>query len=448
MQVVIVGAGNVGYTLARTLCKQHSVMMIEQDEKRFERIVESLDIGALNANGASPKVLRNIINGKTKLFLAVTESDELNIFACQVAKQVQPGLCTIARVRNQDYLGEELRSDLMNVDHTFSPEQLTATKMTRIATTENLIDYEALPSLGVDLATFRIKAAHESVFRKPIAYVPMPANSKLVAIHRDGEVRMPKGTEVLREGDEVTIIGPPEAVEEFNTTLGTTRSPRDFIIVGGGILAEHLLTLLDGEGHSIKLIERDEARCRQLSRKFDHMVIINDNGSDPSVLRNENVNMADALICTSDSEDENLLACLIGKHLGVPKTLTKYSRREYERIFTMNGVDSSIGYYHLVANEIVKQTVPELEVFLLLEGFKEQFFGLTITERCKYSGCTIPEVDLPDRSIVAMVVRDGVAAVPGDDTVLKERDVVLIYASLQDISRLERMFHTHIPVGV
>jgi len=448
MQIVIVGAGNVGYTLARTLSKQHSVMMVEQDEKRYEHIVESLDIGAVNANGASPRVLRNIINGKTKLFMAVTEHDEFNIFACQVAKRIQPGLCTFARVRNPDYLEGDLRTEQMDVDHAFSPEKIAAAKMVRIATVENLIDFESLPALGIDLATFRINSRHECVMHRPTDLIEMPPNSRIVAIHRGGQVIIAHGTEVLQEGDEVTIIGPPEAVEAFDQTIGKFRKPSDFIIVGGGILTEHLLSALNGSGRSVKVIEKDEARCHMLSRKYDRVVIINDSGSDPAVLRNENVNMSDALICTTDSEEENLLACLIGKHLGVTKTVTRYSRREYERIFTMNGIDAAIGYYHVVANEIVKQTVPELEVFLLLEGFREQFFGITVNEKCRYGGCRVSEVDLPDRSTIAMVVRGGKATVPRDDTVLEVGDVILVYAIRQDIARLERMFHTHIPIGV
>lgn len=447
MQVVIIGAGNVGFTLARTLSKQHSVMMIEQDEKRFEHIVESLDVGALNANGASPKVLRNAINGKTEMLLAVTERDEVNIFACLVAKQLKPNLCTVARVRNPDYLEGGLDSDLLNVDYVLSPEHLTAAKMKMIATIENAVDYECIPALGVEMAKFRVTAKHLSVLSKPIEHLPVPENSRIIVVHRRGEVIMPKGNDFLVVGDEVTVIGTGDGIERFNDMLGRVREPRDFIIVGGGIVGEHLLGMLEGEGYSIKLVEKDEARCRALSRQFNNTVIINDKGADPSVLRNENVNMADVLICATDSEEENLLACLIGKHLGVPKTVTKYSRREYENVFDMSGVDAAIGYYHVVANEIVKRTVPELNVLLLLEGFTEEFFGVVITDQCRQNGKMVDQIELPERSIIAMVVKEGKATIPTAETVLGEGDMVLIYASRPDISRLERMFRTHIPLN-
>jgi trk system potassium uptake protein TrkA len=158
--------------------------------------------------------------------------------------------------------------------------------------------------------------------------------------------------------------------------------------------------------------------------------------------------MADALLCTADSEEENLLSCLIGKHLGVHKTITMYSRREYESIFMISGVDAAIGYYHVVANEIVKHTVPDVEVLLLLEGFKEQFFGVRLNSKCRYCGSHLFDIDLPDRSMIAMIVRDDKAMVPSENTELKEGDLLLIYAFRQDIARLERMFRARIPVGV
>jgi trk system potassium uptake protein TrkA len=447
MQVIIVGAGNVGYTLARTLSKQHSVMMVEQDEKRYERMVEALDIGAVNANGANPRVLRDLINGQTELFLAVTESDEFNMFACLVAKQIKPGISTIARVRNPDYLGGVLRSDVMGVDCTISPERLTAAKIARIARVENLVDYESMPVLGLEMGVFRITAKQDAALFRPIRYQEMPPGSAMVVIHRAGQVLMPGETEHLMIGDQVTIIGRPGSVEEFNTMLGKVRRCSDFVITGGGLLAEHLITLLEGEGCTVKLIDRDEGDSKRMSRMFSRTVIINDSGTDPSVLRNENVNMADALICTEDSEEENLLSCLIGKHLGVTKTITKYSRREYEKVFDMSGVDAAIGYYHVVANEIVKQTVKDLEVLLFMEGFHESLFGITVNERCRLSGTLVCDLDLPGRSALAMVIKNGGPVVPTPDMTLDEGDVALIYAVREDIPHLERVLNTRIPQG-
>lgn len=447
MRVVIVGAGNVGFTLARTLAKRYTVMMVEQDEKRYQRVVETLDIGAVNANGGSPSVLRDLLNDKTGLFLAVTERDEFNVFACQVAKKLRPDVNTIARVRNPDYMGGDMQWEMMGVDRTFSPERLTASKMKKISMVEDLIDYERVPGFGLAMAVFRVTERHDAGLFKPLRLMTMPSGSTLLVIHRGGQLLNPRKIEHLMVGDEVTILGPPGAIKEFNAVLGKVRTPKDFVMVGGGILAEQFLDLMAGVDCSIKLIEEDEARCRWLSRKFGHVTVINDNGTDPTVLMNENVNMADALICTTDSEEENLLSCLIGKHLGVSKTITKYSRREYEKIFDMSGVDAAIGTYHVVANELVNQILPEQDMLVFKEGFDELLIGVPISEKCIYMGSPCVDLALPDHSVLGMVLRNERPLPPTPDLILSGGDYLLIYAHRHDVPQLERMFNTKVHLG-
>jgi len=249
------------------------------------------------------------------------------------------------------------------------------------------------------------------------------------------------------KGDEVTIVGKENAVIQFNKMLGIVREPKDVVIVGGGIVGEHLATMLEKEKLSVKLIENSEDRCRVLAKRLNRTVIINDNGSDPSVLRNENVSMADVLICATDNEEQNLLASLIGKHLGVSKVISRYSKREYEEIFSMTGIDASVGYYHVVANEIIKETVHNYEVMLLLEKFSEEFFDLKVTPGCRIIGKNLSEIDMPKMSSIALLVRDKVAIIPKAETVIEEGDKVFIYALQSAIAKLEWMFKANIPVG-
>jgi trk system potassium uptake protein TrkA len=447
MHVIVVGAGNVGYTIARMLSKQHSVLVIEDDLKRYDYVVNHLNVGALNGNGASPKVLKSVINEDSNLLLAVTERDETNIFTCMMAKQINPKLVTVARVRNPDYIEGAMASKFLNVDHIISPEYLTAVKLMRIAMFENAIGCETIPSLGVELAMFKVSGKKESVVMVPLREMPIPEDCKILIIHRGKQVIVPTGNDVLMKGDQVTIVGKGQAIADFNRMLGILREPRDVVIVGGGIVGEHLATMLEKERLSVKLIENDEDRCRTLAKKLSRTVIINDNGSDPSVLRNENVSMADVLICATENEEDNLLASLIGKHLGVSKVISRYSKREYEEIFGMSGIDASVGYYHVVANEIIKETVHNYEVMLLLEKFSEEFFDLKVTAGSRIVGKKIGEIDMPKMSAIALVVKEGKALIPSPEMVIEEGDKVFIYALQSAIAKLEWMFKANIPVG-
>ncbi|MCG7845191.1 MAG: Trk system potassium transporter TrkA [Methanomassiliicoccales archaeon] len=447
MHVIVVGAGNVGYTIARMLSKQHSVLVIEDDIKRYDYIVNHLNVGALNANGASPKVLKNVIDEETNLLLAVTERDETNIFTCMMAKQINPKVITVARVRNPDYIEGAMVSKFLNVDHIISPEYLTAVKLARIAMFENAIGCESIPSLGVELAMFKVSCRKEGAAMVPLRELHIPDDCKILVIHRGKQVIVPNGNDVMMKGDEVTIIAKEKAVSEFNQLLGVVRETRDVVVIGGGIVGEHLAAMLEKEKLSVKLIENSEDRCRVLAKKLNRTVIINDNGSDPSVLRNENVSMADVLICATDNEEENLLASLIGKHLGVPKVISRYSKREYEEIFSMTGIDASVGYYHVVANEIMKETVHNYEVMLLLEKFSEEFFDLKVTPGCRIIGKKLSEIDMPKMSAIALVVKDKRTIIPKSETVIEEGDKVFIYALQSAIAKLEWMFKANIPVG-
>ncbi|HPP45655.1 MAG TPA: NAD-binding protein, partial [Methanomassiliicoccaceae archaeon] len=156
MNIVIIGAGRIGYNLARILAGKHSVMVVERDEKRFEHVVNTLDVGALHANGASPHTLQGILRNHVDLFMAVTERDETNIFACMLAKKMRPDLITLARMRDLDYTEGDLVSSCLNVDQVISPEYLVARKMMQIAMLENVIDYNAIPSRGLEIARFRM----------------------------------------------------------------------------------------------------------------------------------------------------------------------------------------------------------------------------------------------------------------------------------------------------
>ncbi|MHC1681076.1 MAG: Trk system potassium transporter TrkA [Methanomassiliicoccales archaeon] len=447
MQVIVVGAGNVGFTIAKMLSKQHSVLVIEDDIKRYDYVVNHLNVGALNGNGASPRVLKSVINEDTNLILAVTERDETNIFTCMMAKQINPKVITVARARNPDYIEDPLVSKSLNVDHIISPEYLTAVKLNRIALLENAIGCESIPSLGVELAMFKVVGKNERVIMVPFRELSIPPECKILIIHRGKQVIVPSENDVLMKGDEVTVVGKEDSIEEFNRLLGVLREPRDVIIIGGGVVGEHLATMLE-KRLSVKLIENNEDRCRILAKKLNHTVIINDNGSDPSVLRNENVSMADVLICATENEEENLLASLIGKHLGVSKVISRYSKREYEEIFSMTGIDAAVGYYHVVANEIIKETVHNYEVMLLLEKFSEEFFDLKVLPGCRIINKKISEIDMPKMSSIALVVKDKKAIIPTPDTVVEEGDKVFIYAKQSAIAKLEWMFKANIPMGI
>ena len=446
MHIVIIGAGNVGYSIARILSGNHTVMVVERDERRYEYVMNSLNVGVINANGASPQVIKRVLRDDIDIFLAVTDSDETNFFACSIAKRIKPTVVAVARMRDFDYLGGGPIEDLIDVDHVLSPEYLIASKIRRIATLENAIDVDRVPGHDLEIAKFRLSNNQKGIASISLKSLVVPKGCKVLCIHRNKEVIIPQDSDTLQGGDEVVVIGTEGGILAFDRILGSVKSPRDMLIVGGGIVTQYLVEMFEADGLSIRLIERDEARCKELARRFSKTIVINDNGSDPLVLHNENVGMTDVLICATKSEEGNLLACLVGKHLGVPKTITTYTKQEYRGIFQMAGIDSAISYHEVVANEVVKATVPNRSL-MFLNGFKEQLMSVMVTPRCRVHGKKLGQAKLPERSTIAAVVFDNNVTMPNPDAYIMEGDTLFIYADIMDVSVLERIFNTHIPMS-
>jgi len=447
MNIVIIGAGSIGYSIARILSGKHSVTVVDRDEKRYEYVMSTLDVAAMHANGASPQVLSELLDSKVDLLMAVTESDETNIFACMIAKKLHPQLFTVARMRDLDYTEGGLVTNFLSVDRVISPEYLVAAKMKRIALLENAVDYDQIPSRGLEVARFRMNHNRQGIASIPLRHLPVPEDCKILLIHRGGQTVVPTGDDVLLTGDDIVVIGKNDGIAEFDRFLGIVKPSRDILIIGGGIVAQYLVGMLEGENVSIRLIEKDEERCRELAQRFGHAIIINDNGADPLVLRTENVSMTDVLVCATNHEESDLLACLVGKHLGVSKTITTFSRQEYKGIFHMAGVDAAISFDEVVANAVVKQTVPDLDVMLLTEGFQKELIGLEVGRKCRLREERIGDIELPERSVIAMVLTGNGAFLPDPDLRIMEGDTLLIYADRADISILERIFNRRIPVS-
>jgi len=423
-------------------------MVVEKNEKRFEHVVDTLDVGALHSNGASPHTLQEILRNHVDLFMAVTDRDETNIFACMLAKRILPDVVTLARAREFDHSEGDLITNFLNVDQVISPEYLVARKMMKLAMLENAIDYNAMPSRGLEIARFRMMHNLQGIASIPLKHLSIPSECKILFIHRGGRTIAPKEDDVLLTGDEIIVIGKEDGVAEFNTFLGTTKSSRDVLIIGGGIVAQYLVSMLEErENVSIRLIEESEERCRELAQSFNHTIVINDDGADPLVLKNENVGMTDVMVCATGNEESDLLAGLVGKHLGVSKVITSFSNPDYKDIFQTVGIDSPISFYEVVANAIVKRTVPHYGVLILMEGFQRELISVDVGHNSRVRGELIKDIDMPPKSAIAMILTKDGAIIPESDVRILEGDAILLYADRSDAGVLEKLFSTRIPIS-
>jgi trk system potassium uptake protein TrkA len=320
--------------------------------------------------------------------------------------------------------------------------------MARIALIENSVDYEELEAMGLLVVTFIVRKEHSSVLGEAVINLNLPDLASIVAIYRGEEVIVLNESTQLQEGDLVCVLGKKNGIDQFNRMMGMPREAKDFVILGGGIIGRRIAKLLEKEKYYVRLLEKDENKCHALSRDFDHVLVINANAVDPRALRAENVGAADVLISATNSDEKNLLACLVARQLGIHKVISRYSRREYEDVFAMTSINGAIGYHRVVANEIIKRIISDESAILQMRHQKEIFFSITLNEKSGLSKIPVGDLKLPDGSRIVAIMRDGEAIFPRLNTPLMVGDKLLIYAYDVKMSRLERLFHIAIEAGI
>jgi trk system potassium uptake protein len=445
MNIVIVGAGSVGFTTAEALCKVHDTLIIENDGARAEFVKSLLNVSVLFDDGTNPKVLESAISRHhADAVVACTARDDSNLFICMISKRIDPRIKTVSRISNPDYVIKTSAEGVEGVDQIISPEIITATKIARLALLENAVDYESLENMNMALATFKVSKDHVNILGKVVLNLDIPPDSTIVAVYRGDEVILANETTELHAGDKICMLGSPSAVETFNEMMGIEEDANEFVILGGGVVGYHTARLLVGKRRYVKLIEEDEALCRQLSKDFTNVIVVNANTVDPHILNAENVGRADVLICVTNMDEKNLLACMVAMNLGTRKVISRYSLREYEDIFSYTGIETIIGYHRVIANEITKTLISDDQAIMRMNHEGELFFSATVTSKSALCDEHLGDLRLPEGVRIAAIVRESEISYPAMDTVFRNGDKVMLFTYMVKLSKLEKLFGTNV----
>jgi trk system potassium uptake protein TrkA len=236
------------------------------------------------------------------------------------------------------------------------------------------------------------------------------------------------------------VLGSPASIIELNKTIGYARETKEVIIIGGGIIGTRIASLLEKERKYIKIIEQNPERCKKLVRELNNVLIINANGVDPDVLRSENIGRADVVICATESDEKNLLSCLVSRDLGALKVISRYSKREYEDVFAVTGIKTIVGYHRLIANEVTKTLISDEKAIMRMRRDGETLFSVQIREESKVKGVPVGDLQFPDGASAVCIIRDGHAVYPRLDTVIEKDDRVLLYTYETKMNRIEKLF--------
>ena len=442
MRVIIIGAGKVGYKLAEKLSEEgHEVLVIEQNEDRRKILRENLDVLVSGGNGASPRVLSDAGITHTDLLISVTDQDEVNMLACMVAKRA--GVTrTVARVRSPEYVQKDqaLFREWMGIDLLINPEMVTALEILQILKTPAALDVEEFAEGLVRL--LEVKLRQDSPLANiPLKKLTLPANTLVVGILRQDNMIIPMGDDVLLPGDHVFFIGEHDAIVDFESQFTNKRSKVERVfIVGAGRVGRNLALLLEQSGISVKIIDKDEERCDTTACLLNKGIVLNGDGTDIDLMKQEGVGEADAIVCLTNDDKLNLLVALLATRLGAKKSFVRVGRSEYASIMEQVGADVALSPQFLTVGVILR-FIPQGDVVsvMLFDGAKAEAMELIVPEGSKLAGKTLANITLPAQSLIGMVVRNGKALIPDGAIVLKAGDRAVIFTlpdTAQEVSAL------------
>jgi len=374
MRIIIIGAGKVGYQLAETLSKDlYDVIVVDRDEQVLKKVQDHLDVLTIQSNGFSSQIFNDIGLNKQDIVIAVTGSDEGNMLICMAAKRLGAGK-TVARIRNPEYARDIVDTqERLSIDYIINPELSTANEISQILSSSPAGQIEDFAKGKVQMVAIPIDETNPLV-NKLIKDLNYAGNILIVAIVRRGNIIIPKGHDEIHANDTIYITGQKADIIKFCSSIGKPpKKVNNVMILGGGkntyYLAKRLLYL----GVSVKIIEQDLERCKELSEILPNALIIHGDGTDVDLLKSENVESMDAFIALTGVDEENVLIALLAKQLGASKVIAKVSRTNYISIVETIGVDAVVTPSMITAAEILRfiQGGNILSLFLIMGGQAE-----------------------------------------------------------------------------
>lgn len=443
MRIIIIGAGKVGFSLAQMLSyENHDVVVIEKKPLRQKIVEENLDVQTILGSGASTSVLEEAGVAEADLLIAVTEIDELNMISCLIAKQYGVKK-TVARIRNPEYLENTKFSPTtsIGIDLVINPERVTAKMISKLIHVPEAINVEYYADGKVQLLELYIKK-DSPVVNKSLIEINFPKPNLIVAILRDEKMIIPRGSDVLKPGDLIFVIAETKNMLAVEKVLGEKRTKvENVIILGGGRIGYYLAKILEKKPVSVKVIDKDLEVCRKISSELNDTLVLHGDGTDISLLEEEDTGKADMFIAVTNDDKVNLLVSLLAKHLGAKKTAAQIRRSDYVPLIEKVGIDVAVSPRMLTAGAIL-QFIRRGDIVsvTLLGSAKAEMIELVVPDSSKIVKKPLKKLKFPRHAIIGAIVRGNDVIVPTGDDFINPGDRVMVFALPEAIKKVEKFF--------
>ena len=450
MKIIILGAGQVGGTLAEHLASEaNDITVVDTDGDRLRELGDRLDIRTIQGRGSFPTVLRQAGADDADMLVAVTNSDETNMVACQVAYTLFHTPTKIARVREPAYLTRAglFDNEAIPVDVLISPEQVVTNYIKR------LIEYPGALQV-IDFADGKAQlVASKAYYGGPLvgqqlkelrAHMP-GVDTRVAAIYRRNRAIVPRGDTVIEADDEVFFIAARGNIRAVMSELRRLEdSYRRVVIAGGGNIGERLAEAIESR-YQVKIIEKSPARCRHLSEVLDSTIVLQGSASDRDLLLEENINDADMFLALTNDDEANIMSSLLAKRLGARKVLTLINNTAYVDLVQGGEIDIAISPQLATIGTLLTHVRrgDVVSVHSLRRGAAEAIEAIAHgdAKSSKVVGRRIRDIALPPDTTIGAVIRDEEVLIAHDDTLIESGDhVILFLMDKRHIRDVERLF--------
>ena len=435
MNIIIVGAGKVGYTLAKYLSvEEDNITMIDNDNEALERINNNLDVMCVKGNCTSLKVLYEAGIKEADLLISVTNSDELNMLCCLAGKKLG-AKHTVARVRTPDYDEEiTLLTEAVGIDLVINPEKAAAIEIAKLIKYPSVCSIDNFSDGKVNLVGFKVSDDTGLAGKRIIDIDFVKGNVLFCGIEKGDEVIIPNGDYRFQSDDRIYVIGEHKKIQEVFKRLGKyNKKVKSSMIIGGGKISYYLTKIIDEAGVNCRIIERDIKKCEELTEILPEAIIINGDGMDQDLLLSENLDEMDSFITLTGRDEDNLIASLFATNNNVKNVITKITRDNYNDIAKTIGINSIISPKLATAYKIIKyvRTLKSkreccIENVYKICNEKAEAIEFIINESTKNINEKLKNIKFNEDSLVATIVRNNKIIIPTGDESLKLGDRVII----------------------
>jgi len=446
VKVVIVGAGEVGFHIASRLARENKeVVVIDCDPEALKRLSESIDVQTIAGSGSSPAILEEAGIREAQIMLAVTDSDEVNLVACLMADTLSPTTKKLARLRGADFdrYHDTFKVNPPHIDTVINPD------IEVVRTIERLMSVPGAVDVG-EFADGRIKFV--GVYLEPgsrlagVRLSDLPIVLKedrplIAAVVRDDQLIIPRGDNHLRDGDLVYFISEEKNLFKHLSIFDKHATPvKRVLIVGGGRIGFRLAKQLEDKLLSCKIIEKRATQCDFLAEHLERTVVLHGDGSDQSLLVEENIHDTDLVVTLTSDEETNILTSLLAKRLGAKKTITQINKFSYFSLMSAIGIEQVVSP-RLSAINTILQHIRRGKVLsaISIKGEEGEVMEALALPTSDIVSKPLKKIAFPKGSMVAGIIRKETIIIPGGDSVIEPDDRIIIFATRKAIPGVEKI---------